>query len=430
MSITKRALPAGFWGPALVVPFHPQRPQFSIDLLARFITTLQKLDPGLNALVLDICVGYGWTTEWLVRMGYRAIGVDICRDYVLAGLPRMGPAVPHLLVADVENLPLASNLVERVLSFDAFHHVPDRAKAMREFERVMRSGGRIALVEPGKQHEHHPGSIAVMKQHGILERGFDGTDLAGYIEGTSLGDIAHHRSDAHPHDIFTVQKAGVAEPDSRSPRSLIATIAPTPPFGTARVGEAPALTITVTNAGDTVWLASTPDGAGTVLLAARLFTTQRELLQDQYAFVRLPRDVRPQEVLSMRIALPSIMWSGSFLVEFDMVDELGISPVESEAGARSAVPESSPLTTDVLWFKDFTGYALEWPLMVTADEATAAGCEGSVSACGKRVLTPSDWSVAPSCGSATAGPVPEAMRPAWKKSVGALARRLAKRFDL
>ena len=231
MSITKRALPAGFWGPALVVPFHPQRPHFSIDLLARFTTTLQNLDPGLNALVLDICVGYGWTTEWLVRLGYRAIGVDICRDYVLAGLPRMGSAVPHLLVADVENLPLASNFVERVLSFDAFHHVPDRAKAMRQFERVMRSGGRIALVEPGKEHEHHPGSIAVMKQHGILEKGFDGTDLAGYVEGTSLGDIAHHRSDAHPHDIFTVQKAGVAEPDSRAPRSLIATIAPTPPFG-------------------------------------------------------------------------------------------------------------------------------------------------------------------------------------------------------
>ena len=81
-----------------------------------------------------------------------------------------------------------------------------------------------------------------------------------------------------------------------------------------------------------MWLASTPDGAGVVWLAARLFTTQRALLQDQYAFVRLPRDVHPQEALSMLIALPSIMSPGGFLVELDMVDELGNPPF----GARMA----------------------------------------------------------------------------------------------
>ncbi len=106
MAVTKRSLPEGFWGPALVAPFHPQRPQFSLDLLARFTTTLQHLDCGVNAMVLDICAGYAWTTELLVPLGYRAIAVDICRDYILAGLPRMGAFLPHLLVADVENLPL------------------------------------------------------------------------------------------------------------------------------------------------------------------------------------------------------------------------------------------------------------------------------------------------------------------------------------
>ena len=106
MAITKRSLPEGFWGPALVAPFHPQRPQFSLDLLARFTTTLQHPECGVNAMVLDICAGYAWTTEWLVRLGYRAIAVDICRDYILAGLPRMGAFLPHFLVRDVENLPL------------------------------------------------------------------------------------------------------------------------------------------------------------------------------------------------------------------------------------------------------------------------------------------------------------------------------------
>jgi len=80
MGITRRSLPESFWGPTLVAPFYPQRPDFSLDLLARFTTTLQRLQPGIDALLLDICAGFAWTSEWLVRMGFRAVAVDLCRD--------------------------------------------------------------------------------------------------------------------------------------------------------------------------------------------------------------------------------------------------------------------------------------------------------------------------------------------------------------
>ncbi len=109
MGVTKRNLPEGFFGPAVVAPFQPLRPEYSIDLLLRFATTVQRLECGVNALILDLGVGYAWTTEWLVRLGYRAIGIDICRDYLIAGLPRMGNFLPHLVVADVENLPLIND---------------------------------------------------------------------------------------------------------------------------------------------------------------------------------------------------------------------------------------------------------------------------------------------------------------------------------
>lgn len=426
MAITKRTLPEGFWGPPLVEPFHPQRPQFSLDLLARFTTTLQRLECGLNAMLLDICAGYAWTTEWLVRLGYRAIGVDICRDYMLAGLPRMESFVPHLLVADVENLPLADDLFDGVFSFDAFHHVPGRPRAMREFERVMRPGARIALIEPGKEHEHHPGSVAVMKQHGILEKGFDQADLTAYVSGTSLGNIVHHRSDAHPHDIFVVQKGASVLPDTRSPRSLLAKIVPEPASGLTRAGEPATLWISVTNCGDTVWLDSTPDGVGTVSLGARLFTDQRELLLDHYVRVRLPRELRPNETLSVRIELPAIARAGHYLVEFDMVDDLGSIHRVIRKVVDDRINDFDLYDNGLLWFKDFAFQAVDWPLTVDGEQPSAPADTALTNASDRGPAWPLEWRVQPP-------PQAEAKRtarskplPAWKRWPRALARRLAR----
>jgi hypothetical protein len=46
---------------------------------------LLALAPG--QAVLDAGSGFCWTTEWLLRGGYEAIGVDICRTYLSTGRP-------------------------------------------------------------------------------------------------------------------------------------------------------------------------------------------------------------------------------------------------------------------------------------------------------------------------------------------------------
>ncbi|MDW7759600.1 MAG: hypothetical protein SCM96_03055 [Acidobacteriota bacterium] len=94
-------------------------------------------------------------------------------------------------------------------------------------------GARYKIAEMGITRRSLPASVAVMKEHGILERGFDRNDLAAYLRGTSLGGITHHQSDCHPHDIFVVRKAGSAGPDSRSPRKLLAGLTAAPRSGFA-----------------------------------------------------------------------------------------------------------------------------------------------------------------------------------------------------
>ena len=340
MAVARRELPKAFFEPALSVPFNPSRPNFSLDLLARYITTVSRLDCGVNGIVFDLGVGYGWTTEWLVRLGYQGIGVDIARDYILAGLPRMGSNLPHLIVADVENIPLRKDCVDAVLSFDAFHHVPNRQRAMKELARIMQAGAKMVLVEPGKDHECHPQSVAVMQQHGILERGFDEKDLQNYILGTPLGNIELHRSDTHPHDIYTIKKAGVFETNSVKPRNLLAEIIVHP--GNARIasGLRPKLVVTLINRGDTIWLNESVDGFGEVYLGASLYDANYRLLLEEYARVKLTRPLRPGNQVQLDCELPPIIPAGSYIVELDMVVQ------------------------GFLRFKDFAYQPTLWPLTV------------------------------------------------------------------
>ncbi len=340
MALTQRNLPEGFFGPAQVAPFNPSRPDFSIDLVARYVTTVSRLGCGLGGAVFDLGVGYAWTTEWLVRLGYQAFGVDICRDYILAGLPRMGAHIPHLLVGDNENLPFRDECVDAVLSFDAFHHLPNRPQAMREFARIMRPGTTMVLVEPGIEHEAHPQSVAVMQQHGILERGFDRAGLAGYIQNTSLGQIQHYRSDTHPHDVYTVQKVGKFETDSLTPRALVAELAIRPTSSQMVAGAPIEIEAVLTNRGDTIWLNTAPNGIGEVHLGAQLFDPQHTLLAEDYARVLLPRAIRPNQSVRLQCQLPPILRPGNYLIEFDMVDN------------------------GYLWFKDYAYQPAQWSLVI------------------------------------------------------------------
>ena len=414
MAVTRRALPKDFFRWADVAPFNASSPLFSLDLLARYVTTVSRLGCGVNGLVFDLGPGTGWTTEWLVRLGYQAVGVDLCRDYILAGMPRRGEYLPHFVIGDVEHIPLRDECVDATLSFDAFHHVPDRPRAMAEFARIMRPGTTMVLTEPGIEHEHAAVSIDVMREHGILERGFDQAGLAGYISGLPLGNLQHYRSDTHPHDLYSVRKEGVFETDSLAPRALVAGIEPAPTRQTSRAGDPIELTVTITNRGDTRWLAGAPGETGEVHLGAQLFDASHALLKEDYARVKLPRDLRPGQSVRLRCALPPIQRQGDYLIELDMVD------------------------TDYLWFKAYAYQPVAWPVSVGAGGAVAG--DGSLVPDWPARIVPEELPLLPPP-PAVPVPVPApAARPpltrrlvhVWRsEGAGAIARRaLARLFRL
>jgi uncharacterized protein YbaR (Trm112 family)/2-polyprenyl-3-methyl-5-hydroxy-6-metoxy-1,4-benzoquinol methylase len=176
-----------FFVPGSTSPFAPWNPSFTLYLIKLFGVSAPLLNLQQGDIVVDSGCGYAWTTEWLLRAGFDPIGVDICRTYLDIAIERTGTArYPHLLVGDIEHLPLRADIAKGVLAFESFHHIPDRRRAMTQYERVLNDGGVVVLAEPGAEHEHAPAAVAAMTKYGILERGMELADVTEYAKGTTF----------------------------------------------------------------------------------------------------------------------------------------------------------------------------------------------------------------------------------------------------
>lgn len=80
------------------------------------------------------------------------------------------------------------------------------------------------------------------------------------------------------------------------------------------------LRVRATNDGDTLWLASTPGGVGTVRLAAQLHV-DGVLVERDYYRAQLPHDVAPGEAAEVVLTIPRPDQRGRCVLRLDMVDE-------------------------------------------------------------------------------------------------------------
>lgn len=112
-------------------------------------------EPGHYPRSLEIGAGTGYFTLNLMRAGL--IGEATCSDIspgmleTLAGnAQRLGLEV-RTEPADAEHLPFADASFDLVLGHAVLHHIPDLARAFKEFERVLTPGGTVMFAgEPSR----------------------------------------------------------------------------------------------------------------------------------------------------------------------------------------------------------------------------------------------------------------------------------------
>jgi len=347
-------------------------PQDAPDLLGSFAQLVAglRLAPGLD--VLDFGAGACWTTRCLTQFGCAAIALDVSASALELGkqlYARLAPIgdqpAPQFLVFDGRRIDLPDASVDRILCFDAFHHVPNPAQTMLELGRVLRPGGVAGFSEPGPHHSKGSRSQYEMKNYAALERdvvmddvwkwaraaGFQNLELAVFNTGShrvplddfqdalrggrALNKYADRvRVFLRGHQTFFLTKGGGGSKDSRERTGLKGEITVHLHGTSVRATEMIQGHATVQNVGSVVWLPG-DTRLGGVNLGINLRTRAGSPLAVDFARVRLIGSTAPGEAQTVSFSLKPPD-PGEYLLEFDLVSE-GVGWFEMNGSATASV---------------------------------------------------------------------------------------------
>jgi demethylmenaquinone methyltransferase / 2-methoxy-6-polyprenyl-1,4-benzoquinol methylase len=113
-----------------------------------------------RSLVLDVACGTGDLCRELQRTGYAAVGVDVSW-----GMLRLARGCSPLVQADALHLPFRDGAVDGITCGFALRNVIDLDRLFGEFARMVRPGGRLALLEVDE-----PNSRIARAGHGVYFR--------------------------------------------------------------------------------------------------------------------------------------------------------------------------------------------------------------------------------------------------------------------
>jgi SAM-dependent methyltransferase len=102
--------------------------------------------------ILEVGCGTGGLLVAAARARMTIVGVDIAARWLVAARRRLadhGLAVP-LLAASADRLPWPDGYFHTVVADSVFEHLDDPARALREWARVLRPGGRLLVWSPNR----------------------------------------------------------------------------------------------------------------------------------------------------------------------------------------------------------------------------------------------------------------------------------------
>jgi demethylmenaquinone methyltransferase/2-methoxy-6-polyprenyl-1,4-benzoquinol methylase len=110
-------------------------------------TMVEAVQAGPDARVLDVATGTGLVARALVRRyGCSVVGLDQSEDMLGRARALVGPGV-ELVQGEAEQLPFEDASFDALTFTYLLRYVDDPAATMRELARVVRPGGRIAMLE-------------------------------------------------------------------------------------------------------------------------------------------------------------------------------------------------------------------------------------------------------------------------------------------
>jgi ubiquinone/menaquinone biosynthesis C-methylase UbiE len=317
-----------------------------------------RIEPGQT--VLELGAGTAWVSHFLNLYGCRTIAVDVSPTalslarQVFERDPRTRWELkPDFVPYDGHTLPFGDATIDRVVIYDAYHHLPNPERVLRELRRVLTADGIAAMSEPGRGHADSASSqieaaTGVLETELVLEDIADLAVASGFAAAHAIvaSDEPLMEVDAHQLRAFMggrgfstywkrlcaqldghhyiVLFAGDPRPTTQQPKRLRAVIRQVDGAGTMRIsrGQRTTATFEAYNAGDTVWLHQ-PNRPGWTRFGAHLYRgdASRTLVDFNWLRVPLARDVAPGATIRLTASLPAIADPGEYVIVTDLVIE-------------------------------------------------------------------------------------------------------------
>jgi SAM-dependent methyltransferase len=349
-----------YFAPLLENPIIRRKPfahiEEAIQIMSGFSNVIEGLRLFPQAEVLDFGAGTCWSSRILACLGCRVTALDVSGNALRIGksIQEQDPITKGLpieySVFNGRSIPVERGTFDRVLSFDAFHHVADQGAVLAEFARVLRNDGIVGFAEPGPYNVIE-NDIRVEEIWEIAKAcGFADIRLSFAMPRQELmtldefnrvlalqsapDDVVFSPTNAAIHKnrrVFFLYKSLTVETDSRFADGL---------HGDLRLQDAATIdarkvriTLEIKNTGANAWR---PSGLepGSVNIGAHLRRADGDLVDNDFA--RLPvflERVTPGQILTVTgdLPLPSI---DDFDVELDLVSEgvtwfemMGVKPL-------------------------------------------------------------------------------------------------------